>query len=183
MTVIKVVQHGPTVDINSAVDTQSTAFIVNSGILRLAVDGTKSAAHFEFGGNPSAVGSSLHVSAGDTLLVKVATPKRSEVIGVTQGAVTTILNVDQDGRRPSHPFKVGDYVTLSGAAVGAYNTGIAHLAITAVTDTTISVALNSSGYAAFTGTATLKNSIKYAILPDTSSGAKVNVTEVQVVGG
>lgn len=183
MTVIKVVQHGPTVDINSAVDTQSSAFVVKSGIVRLAVDGTKAAAHFEFGGNPSAVGSSLHVSPGDSLLVKIATPKRSQVIGITQDATTTVLNVNQDGRTPSHQFRVGDYVTLSGSSVADYNTGIAHLEVTAVTNTTISVALNSSAYAAFTGTATLRNSIKYAILPDTASGAKVNCTEVQIVGG
>lgn len=183
MSVIKVVQHGPTIDINSAVDTQSTAFVVNTGVLRLSVDGTKAAAHFEFGGNPAATGSSLHVSPGESLLIKVASPKRAEVIGVTQDATTTVLNVNQDGRTPSHSFVVGDYVTLSGSAVGAYNTGIAHLAVTAVTNTTISVALDSSAYAAFTGTATLKNSIKYAILPDTASGAKVNVTEIQIVGG
>lgn len=183
MTVIKVVQHCPSIDINSAVDTQSTAFTVNTGVLRLSVDGTKAAAHFEFGGNPAATGSSLHVGPGDSLLVQVAKPKRASVVGITQDATTTVLNVNQDGRRPSHNFAVGDYVTLTGSDEAAYNSGIAHLAITAVTDTTISVALDSSAYAAFTGTATLSNSIKYAILPDTASGAKVNVTEIQIVGG
>lgn len=183
MSVIKIVQHCPSIDINSAVDTKSTAFIVNTGILRLVVDGTKSAAHFEFGGEPSAVGSSLHVSPSDSLLVKVATPKRANIISITKGATNTVLNLRLDAGRPAHQFVVGDYVTLVGSSVAAYNTGISHLAVIAVTDTSITVALDSSGYTDFTGTATLKNSIKYAILPDTSNGAKVNCTEVQIVGG
>jgi hypothetical protein len=87
------------------------------------------------------------------------------------------------GGRPGHPFVVGDYVTLTGSAVNAYNTGIAHLEVTAVTDTSITVALNSSAYSDFTGVATLSNSIKFSVKPDGNGAAVGHVTEVQIVGG
>ena len=184
MSVIKVVQHLPTVSTTDTTDTASTAFIVKSGVIRFVADVSKGATTLEWGGAPTAASSSLLLhDGGNEIIAKVAPVKRAQVIGVTTGAVTTVLNVQQDGRTPSHPFVVGDYVTLTGAAVAAYNSGIAHLAVTAVTDTTISIALNSSGYSAFTGTATLSNSLKYAVKALGSSGTAVYATEIQIVGG
>lgn len=183
MSVFKIVQHLPSVTTTDTTDTQSTAFIVNSGVFRFAVDPSKGPALIEVGPNPNNTGGSLLVHENTEILLKGGQVKRAQVIGVTTGASNTVLNVQQDGRTPSHPFVVGDYVTLTGSAVAAYNSGIAHLAVTAVTDTTITVALNSSGYAAFTGTATLNNSMKYAVKATGSGGAVVYATEVQIVGG
>jgi hypothetical protein len=183
MSVFKIVQHLPSVSTADTTDTQSTAFIVKSGVVRFAVDPSKGPATIEIGGNPTAASSSLLVHEGTEILIKGGQVKRAQVIGVTTGTVTTVLNVQQDGRTPSHPFVVGDYITLTGSSVAAYNSGIAHLIVTAVTDTTISVALNSSGYATFTGTATLSNSFKYAVAATGSGGALVYATEVQIVGG
>lgn len=182
MSVIKVVQHLPTVDTTDTTDTQSTAFIVRSGIIRFTSDTAKGSCVIETGGNPAATGSSLWLQEGTELLVKVASVKRAVISSVTKGAVTTVLNMRLDVGRPAHSFVVGDYVTLLGSSVGAYNTGIVHLAVTAVTDTSISVALNSSGYADFTGEAVLHNSMKYATVSG-AGGSKVYATEVQVVGG
>ena len=182
MSVFKVVQHLSSVTTTDTTDTQSDPFIVKSGIIRFAVDPSKGPALIEVGPNPSATGTSLLVHENTEILLKGGQVKRSQVIGITKGS-TTVLNVDQDGRKPSHPFAVGDYVTLTGSAVAAYNSGIAHAQVTAVTDTTISVSLNSSAYAAFTGTATLSNSFKYAVKATGAGGAVVYATEVQIVGG
>lgn len=182
MSVIKVVQHLPVVDTTDTTDTQSTAFIVNSGVIRFIADIAKGPVRIEWGGNPLAVNSSLYIHDGYEMVVKVASVKRAAIQSVTQGASTTTLNMALDVGRPAHSFVVGDYVTLTGSSVTAYNSGIAHLAVTAVTDTSISVALNSSGYAAFTGTATLNNSFKYATIAGTG-GSKVYATEIQIVGG
>jgi len=92
------------------------------------------------------------------------------------------MSVASDVGTPGHPFVVGDYVTLTGSSVAAYNTGVAHLAVTAVTNTTITVALDSSAYSDFTGTATLSNSIKFSIKPDGSGAATGHITEVQIAG-
>lgn len=183
MSVLNVVQNIAAVSCTGGNAAQSSAVIVRSGIYRFTADASD-AIHVAWGGNPTAVaGNDFHIPKESSELVKCATPKRAQVIGVTTGASNTVLNVQQDGRTPSHSFVVGDYVTLTGSAVAAYNTGIAHLAVTAVTDTTITVALNSSGYAAFTGTATINNSIKFSVKPDGNGAATGHITEVQIVGG
>ena len=182
MSVIKVVQHLPTVDTTDTTDTQSSAFIVRSGIIRFTSDTAKGSCVIETGGNPVATGSSLWLQEGSELFVKVSSVKRARISSVTKGATTTVLNMRIDVGTPAHSFVVGDYVTLTGSSVAAYNSGVAHLAVTAVTDTSISVALNSSGYADFTGEAILHNSIKYATISGTG-GSKVYATEVQIVGG
>lgn len=182
MSVIKVVQHLPIVDTTDTTDTQSTAFIVKSGIIRFTSDTAKGSCVIETGGNPVATGSSLWLQEGSEVIVKVSSVKRAKISSVTKGVTTTTLNMRPDVGRPAHSFVVGDYVTLLGSTVGDYNTGIAHLAVTAVTDISISVALDSSSYADFTGEAILHNSMKYATLSG-AGGSKVYATEVQIVGG
>lgn len=181
MAVLKVVQNIAAVSCTGGNAAQSAASIVNTGVYRFTADASD-AIHVAWGGNPTAVaGNDFHIPKEASELIKCASPKRAQVIGITQGASNTILNVQQDGRTPSHNFVVGDYVTLTGSSVAAYNSGIAHLAVTAITDTTITVALNSSAYAAFTGTATLNNSIKFSVKPDGNGAATGHITEVQRV--
>lgn len=181
MAVLKVVQNIAAVSCTGGNAAQSAASIVNTGVYRFTADASD-AIHVAWGGNPTAVaGNDFHIPKEASELIKCASPKRAQVIGITQGASNTILNVQQDGRTPSHNFVVGDYVTLTGSSVAAYNSGIAHLAVTAITDTTITVELNSSAYAAFTGTATLNNSIKFSVKPDGNGAATGHITEVQRV--
>jgi hypothetical protein len=181
MAVLKVVQNIAAVSCTGGNAAQSAASIVNTGVYRFTADASD-AIHVAWGGNPTAVaGNDFHIPKEASELIKCASPKRAQVIGITRGASNTILNVQQDGRTPSHNFVVGDYVTLTGSSVAAYNSGIAHLAVTAITDTTITVELNSSAYAAFTGTATLNNSIKFSVKPDGNGAATGHITEVQRV--
>jgi hypothetical protein len=183
MSVLKVVQNVAAVSCTGGNAAQSSAVIVNSGIYRFTADASD-AIHVAWGGNPTAVeGNDFHIPKESSELVKCASPKRGQITAITTGASNTVITCAQDGRTPSHPFVVGDYVTCTGSSVAAYDSGIAHLAVTAVTDTTITVALNSSGYAAFTGTATLSNSIKFSVKPDGNGAATGHITEVQIVGG
>jgi hypothetical protein len=183
MSVLKVVQNVAAVSCTGGNAAQSSAVIVRSGIYRFTADASD-AIHVAWGGNPTAVdGNDFHIPKEQSELVKCATPKRVQIISIDKGAANTVLNLNLGGGRPGHPFVVGDYVTLTGSSVAAYNTGIAHLAVTAVTDTSITVALNSSAYANFTGTATLNNSIKFSVKPDGNGAAVGHITEVQVVGG
>ena len=183
MSVLKVVQNVAAVSCTGGNAAQSSASIVNTGVYRICADASDNI-HVAWGGNPTAVaGNDFHIPKNTYDLIKCAMPKRAQITAVTTGASNTVITCDQDGRKPAHPFRVGDYVTCTGSSVAAYNTGIAHLAVTAVTDTTITVALNSSGYAAFTGTAVLNNSIKFSVKPDGNGAAVGHITEVQIVGG
>ena len=84
--------------------------------------------------------------------------------------------------------EVGDYVTLSGAAVGAWNTLIAHVEVTAKSapqqwndyKQTITVSANTSALADFTGTATLSKSVIFRLAPETSDGSTMHLHEVGI---
>ena len=183
MSVLKVVQNIAAVSCTGGNAAQSAAVIVKSGIYRFTADASD-AIHIAWGGDPTAVeGNDFHVPKESSELVKCATPKKAKITSVTKGSSNTVITMTQDGRTPSHSFVVGDYVTCTGSSVAAYNSGIAHLAVTAVTDHSITVALNSSGYSDFTGTATLSNSIKFSVKPDGNGAATGHITEVQIVGG
>jgi hypothetical protein len=183
MSVLNVVQNIAAVECTGGNASQSSAVIVKTGIYRFTADASD-AIHVAWGGNPTAVrGNDFHIPKQSSELVKCASPKKATITSVTTGATNTVITCAQDGRTPSHPFVVGDYVTCTGSSVAAYNSGIAHLAVTAVTDTTITVALNSSAYSAFTGTASLSNSIKFSVIPDGNGAGTGHVTEVQIVGG
>jgi hypothetical protein len=183
MSVLKVVKNIAAVECTGGAASQSSANIVNSGIYRFCADNSD-AIHVAWGGNPTAVkGNDFHIPKEQAEIVKCANPKRVKIISITKGSTDTVMNISLSGGRPAHSFVVGDYVTLIDSSVSAYNSGISHLAVTAVTDTSITVALNSSGYADFTGTATLCNSIKFSVIPDGSGAATGHITEVQIVGG
>ena len=183
MSVLKVVQNIAAVSCTGGNASQSSAVIIRTGIYRFCADDSD-AIHVAWGGNPTAVaGNDFHIPKESSELVKCATPKKVQIISIVKGASDTVMNISLSGGRPAHPFSVGDYVTLTGSSVADYNTGIAHLAITAVTDTSITVALNSSAYSDFTGTATLNNSIKFSVKPDGNGAATGHITEVQIVGG
>lgn len=182
MAVLTVVQNIAAVSCTGGNATQSAAVIVKSGIYRFTADASD-AIHVAWGGNPTAVaGNDFHVPKEGSELVKCAHPKRAVITSITKGAVTTVLNISETDGTPGHNFAVGDYVTLTGSSVAAYNTGVAHLAVSAVTNHSISVALNSSEYSNFTGTALLNNSIKFSVKPDGNGAATGHITEVQVAG-
>ena len=77
---------------------------------------------------------------------------------------------------------------MSGAAVGAWNTLIAHVPVTAVSDAqqwngytkTITVTANSSALADFTGTATISKSVIFRLAPETASGCTLHLHEVGI---
>lgn len=182
MTVLKIIKHIGHLTDNSDTVVTSNASIVVSGVYRILNSDTHSA-HFSIGGNPNAGTdvNSAHILPGTEVLIKNGTPKRANIISAT-AANPCVLTVGAGGT-PAHTFSVGDYVTLTGSSVTGYNTAIAHVAVTAVTNTTITVNANTSALAAFTGTAILSNSIKISAQGDTSNGLTIHIDEVQVVGG
>ena len=76
----------------------------------------------------SAVGvSSIHVNKQDDKILRYAHPANSTIVAITKGN-PTILEVDS---RDTKIVK-GDFVTLTGSAVGGYNTAIKHVEVTKV---------------------------------------------------
>ena len=177
MTVLKVVQDGPTTDVGSAANTQSAALSVKTGLYRFAVDIAKGGCAIAIGGNAKATNSTLYVEKGESVILKGDSPIRVGITGCT-AANPTVFTIERSGGNHNQ-FKVGDYVTVTGSSVNDYN--VSHQAITAVTPTTFTVAVDGSGFSAFSGTAEARLSQKYAIMPKTGSGSTVYCTEVQVV--
>ena len=74
MSVLKVVQDGPTVTVGSAANTQSTALSVKTGIYRFAAEVAKGGAAIQLGGAANATNSSLYVEKGESVIVKGDSP-------------------------------------------------------------------------------------------------------------
>lgn len=159
--------------------------IVRTGILHVAASQTKVGGNIGVCNTTTDAGiASIHVLKGDNLLFRYGHPTQAVVTGITTGT-TTVLTLDHGSTK----FKVGDRVTLLGSSVAAYNTSIAHKEITAISSPqqwnnytqTISVNVDTSSItSAFVGVATAAKSVIPFVLPETSSGCDMFITEVQV---
>ena len=132
--------------------------------------------------NQAGVGS-FHIAKGEDFLYRYGHPVNATVTAASK-ATSAVLTVNH----PDTKIQVGDYITMSGAAVGAWNTLIAHVPVTAVSDAqqwngytkTITVTANSSALADFTGTATISKSVIFRLAPETASGCTLHLHEVGI---
>ena len=158
----------------------SNAITVQTGVFRVCNADDRSM-HFSWGGAPNAGTDTFHVNvrAGSEVFVKLAKPKSAAISGAT-AANPCVLTLD--GRNTQTNIEVGDYVTISGAAVSGYN--FSHKEVTAVDPVTgaITISADASALAAFTGTARASNSIKISAQGDSSNGLTAHIDEVQLIG-
>ena len=161
------------------------SFIVKTGLLHGSATAAKG------GGlvgvcntTTSAVGvSSIHVNKQDDKILRYTHPASATIIAITKGNPTVLQVQSRDTK-----IVEGDFVTLTGSAVGGYNTTIKHVPVTAVTGgtlkneykTTITVTANTSALSAFTGNATLAKSVIPILKPSSASGCELYVNEVQL---
>ena len=179
MNVVTPVQHVGELSHNSDTAQTTSAITVKTGIFRI-INTESHSDHFSWGGAPDVTTDQVvHVGAGSTELFKLSKPKRTTIKAAT-AASPCVLTVGEDGRTPAHDFSVGDYITITGAAVAAYN--VSHAEITAVTNNTITISSDQSSSAAFTGTATGSLSIKIQAKGDSTNGLTMYIDEVQVSG-
>ena len=164
---------------NNATAVTGDSFIVKTGLLHGSATAAKG------GGlvgvcntTTSAVGvSSIHVNKQDDKILRYAHPANSTIVAITKGN-PSILEVDS---RDTKIVK-GDFVTLTGSAVGGYNTAIKHVGSQRYNDykTTITVDANTASLADFTGTATLFKSVIPILKPSSASGCELYINEVQL---
>ena len=168
----------------NATSAVTSAQTVKTGVVYVVCSDDKAAGHISVcnTANQAGVGS-FHVAKGDSFLYRYGHPARGKVTAATKGT-STVLTLNH----PDSKLRVGDYVTMSGAAVGAWNTLIAHVPITAVSDPqqwndyqqTVTVTANSSSTADFTGTAFISKSVIFRLAPETASGCTLHLHEVGI---
>ena len=175
---IPVAHHGDYTD-NADTVVTSAGLTVKTGVYRI-INADDRSMHFSWGGAPDASSDALHlnVAAGGEVFVKLAAPKGVKITGAT-AANPCVLTVGQGGT-PAHNIAVGDYITITGSSVAAYN--VTHAEVTAVTNTTITISSDQSASAAFTGDAQVRNSIKISFQGDSSNGLTAHLDEVQLIG-
>jgi hypothetical protein len=150
---------------NAATPQTTAGHIVKTGIYRI-INADSHSNHFAWGGAPDvSTDMVIHTAVNGAELFKLAKPKKTSIVAAT-AASPCVLTVGGGGT-PAHNFVVGDYVTITDAAVGAYN--VSHVEVT-------------SSSAAFTGSAQLCNSIKIQAKGDTNNGLTMYIDEVQVSG-
>lgn len=175
---IPVAHHGDFTDNSNTVVT-SGGLTVKTGVYRITNTDDRSM-HFSWGGAPNAGTDALHVNVPrySDVFVKLESPKGVKITGAT-AANPCVLTVGQGGT-PAHNFVVGDYITITGSGVAAYN--VTHVQVTAVTNTTITISSDQSASAAFTGDAQVRNSIKVSFQGDSTNGLTCHLDEVQLIG-
>ena len=119
MNVVTPVQHVGELTHNSDTAQTTSAITVKTGIFRI-INAEAHSDHFSWGGAPDVTTDQVvHVGSNSTELFKLSKPKRASITGAT-AANPCVLTVGNGGT-PAHSFVVGDYVTITGAAVAAYN--------------------------------------------------------------
>lgn len=180
---IKCVQELGKLSSNNATKASGNPYIVKTGILYIAVTTTKEGgAVGTCNTSISQVGmSSIHVNKQSDMLLRYGHPAQGVVVGVTTGA-STVLQLNH----PDTKIRVGDFVTVIGSSVTAYNT--VHKQVTAVSSPqqwndytqTITVNYDTSTAGAFVGVATVAKSVIPVLFPETSSGCDAYIQEVQL---
>ena len=178
-----VTDHGELSSAN-ATSAVTGAKTIKTGIVYVVCSDAKSAGHIAVcnTANQAGVGS-FHIAKGDDFLYRYGHPVNATVTAASKAA-SAVLTVNH----PDTKIQVGDYITMSGAAVNAWNTLIAHVEVTAVSDAqqwndyqkTITVNANSSALADFTGTATISKSVIFRLAPETASGCTLHLHEVGI---
>ena len=164
---------------NSDTAQTTAAYTVKTGYYRF-INTDSHSNHFAWGGAPNvATDMVVHVPVNGAEIFKLARPKAAKIAGAT-AADPCVLTLDNPNQQSN--IVVGDYVTISGAAVSGYN--FSHKEVTAVNPVTgaITIDADASALAAFTGTAFARNSIKIQAKGDTTNGMTMYINEVQIQG-
>ena len=174
----------PVQDLGSLTDNSDTAqttaaYTVKTGYYRF-INTDSHSNHFSYGGAPDvSTDMVVHVPVSGSEVFKLSKPKAAKIAGAT-AADPCVLTLDSPNQQTN--IVVGDYVTISGAAVSGYN--FSHKEVTAVNSVTgaITIDADASSLAAFTGTAFARNSIKIQAKGDSSNGMTMYINEVQIEG-
>ena len=168
----------------NATSAVTSSQIIKTGILYVVCSDDKAAGHIAVCNtvNQAGVGS-FHVAKGDDFLYRYGHPANAPVSAISKAA-SAVITIDHTDSK----IQVGDFVTLTGSSVSAYNSTIAHVEVTAKSNPqqwndfkqTITVDANTSALADFTGTATLSKSVIFRLAPETSSGCTLHLNEVGV---
>ena len=178
-----VTDHGELSSAN-ATSAVTGAKTIQTGVVYVVCSDDKAAGHIAVCNTANEAGiGSFHVCKGDNFLYRYGHPARGTVTAAAKGT-STVLTLNH----PDSKLRVGDYVTMSGAAVGAWNTLIAHVEVTAVSSPqqwndyaqTVTVDANSSALADFTGTAFIEKSVIFRLAPETSDGCTLHISEVGI---
>ena len=181
---LKLVTDIGEVDSANATSAVTSAQTVKTGVLYVVCSDARAAGHIAVcnTANQAGVGS-FHVSKGQDFLFRYGHPANAPVSAISK-ASDAVITVDHTDTK----IQVGDYVTLSGSAVGTYNSTIAHKEVLSIQTpqrwndfkTTITVDADTSSLADFTGTAVLSKSVIFRMAPETSSGCTLHLHEVGV---
>jgi len=167
---IKIVQNVNRISPTVSTAATSNPIALKSGYIRVAAGLT--AVYVETGGNPVVTTNSFYISPYGNEVLKERLAKQ-QIAGITTGT-STVITFDNNA---GNPFLLGDYVTIENAQPAGINT--VHQQITAMTDSSITIAANTSsivGVITYAG-ATVSRSVKVAALADSSS-TNLSITEV-----
>jgi len=127
--------------------------------------------------NSSDVSNGIYLRANTSIeIIPEERPKSIKIISATN-ANPAVLTVDRAG----HPFAVGDQVAMTDCSVGAWNSLITNVNISAISDTTITIAPDSTSTGAFTF-GTLRSNFSISAMNQTAGSDGAIFIEEIVMG-
>jgi hypothetical protein len=172
---------GASASIVSTTATKSSAFLVQSNVLRIVA--VSAGTFVAIGTEPTASASDYYIAA-DTEATLALNPASQRVVGVTTGTTTVIDFPEGTGS----PFEIGDYVSFTSNNQSYYN--FTHQPVISVNTTSgiggyfstrVSISTNTSGIkTAFNGDGDLRKSLKISNY-GTGSGV-LYYQQVQITG-
>ena len=128
--------------------------------------------------NSSSVSNGIYLKGGTSvIIVPDERPKSASIASATLANPAVLTTV----AFPGHNFIVGDQVTMTDCSVAAWNSLITNVNVSAVSDTTITIAPDSSGTAAFTS-GTLRSNYSLSVINETAGSDGAVYIEEIVVG-
>ena len=170
----KTVGTGTTVAILAGTGSTSIPISLQTGFLRIA---TSVASHVGIASTATATTSrnDYFVPTSDVAILKDRIAS-NRVSAATTGASTVYTFSGNAG----NPFLVGDFVTVTGSSVAAYN--CSHQLITTLNATpgseSITVSFNTSSAAAFTGNADARRSVVVNTFGNSSGYAQISQVQI-----
>jgi hypothetical protein len=164
---IKIVQNVNRIFPTVSVASTSNPISLKSGYIRVSTGLTS--VYVEIGGDPVVTTNSFHIPPYQTEVLKERIA-RQRITGIATGT-STVISIDNS---VGNPFLINDYVTIENAQPSGINT--AHCLITAITDSSLTIASNSSSIVGVVtvSNAILSRSVKVASLSDAPTSLSIS---------
>ena len=186
MKVLSIVKTFPSLEYDSS-PRITESFIINSGYLRFAIDSTypdkESASVLIKVGSESNFddNSGYLITRENEAIIKIQSPKKFIGTKIYPNFSTTLIDFGNNGVNVDHPFKVGEFVTITNAVDDTYNQSIIGVPVVERFYNSIAIGIDLGAFTELNSSFTVNLATRVSYMSPRGSGL-LNIAEVRPVG-